>query len=109
MFQKIDEKDHCFLLFLPRLDGRWVLKSSRGLGGGWVGGKLIVGPYRHSKSVGLKGSDIPGGRRESIPVIPPAEDTGGSCGNWIDGSSFITRLSDQPSVCKNTIEKHSVR
>lgn len=67
---------------LPRLDGRCVLKSSSDPEDECeVGGKLIVGPYRHRRSVGLKGRDIPGGKRESIPVIPLAAVTGGSCGN----------------------------
>ena len=85
---------------LPRLDGKCVLKSSNGLGGGCVGGKLIVGPYRQSNSDGLKGNEIPGGRRDSIPVIPPAADTGGSCGSCIVGKSFITRSSALPGFCK---------
>ena len=73
--------------------GRWVLKSKKGLGGGWaVGEKVIAGPYRQSRSVGLKGSEIPGGMRESMPVMPLlAAETGGSCGSWMFGSSFITR------------------
>lgn len=88
----------------PRLAGRWVLKSRRGLGGGCAaGGKLIGGPYwaRQSKSVGLKGSDMPGGSRESIPVTPPAAETGGSCGSWIVGSNFITR----PQVGQRLLQK----
>jgi len=58
-----------------------------------VGGKPIDGPYwaRQSNSVVLKGSDILGGSRESIPVIPPVAETGGSCGSGIVGSNFITR------------------
>lgn len=69
-------------LLLPKLAGKCVLKSSNGLGGGCVvGGKFILGPYRQSKSVGLKGNDIPGGSRESIPVNPLAAETGGNCGN----------------------------
>ena len=66
---------------LPKLAGRCVLKSRKGLGGGWVGGKFMAGPYRQSSSVGLNGKDIPGGSRESIPVIPPPAETGGNCGS----------------------------
>jgi len=38
----------------------------------------------------LKGNALPGGSRESIPVIPPAAEATGDSG--IDGNNFITRL-----------------
>lgn len=76
---------------LPRVVGKWVLKSSRGeAGGGWAeAGENVMGPYRHSRSVGLKGSDMPeGSRLESMPPAPAPPEllTGGS---WMLGSSFI--------------------
>lgn len=76
----------------------------------------MAGPYRQSSSVGLKGRDIPGGSRESIPVIPPPAETGGNCGSWIDGNNFITRFSlylllseiDKTPTFSNTVRRQSL-
>lgn len=74
--------------------GKWVLQSSNGLGGGWAVDAKGMGAYRQSRSVGLKGSEMPEGNllesmAELCIAVAAAALTGGSCGSCMLGSNFI--------------------